>query len=120
MFRNVPFVSPSSVRSTRAIHRWIPRLLIAATLLAPLAAAAQPKPASSAATTASTSAPAAATAVPAATTGAPAPTAAPAATTAAPATSAAPASTGTPGTMDGATYAVRLRDLEQRINELKE
>jgi hypothetical protein len=28
--------------------------------------------------------------------------------------------TGTTGAMDGATYAVRLRDLEQRINELKE
>lgn len=28
--------------------------------------------------------------------------------------------TGAPGTMDSATYSVRLRDLEQRINELKE
>ncbi|GAC1570746.1 MAG: hypothetical protein NVS3B20_23620 [Polyangiales bacterium] len=28
--------------------------------------------------------------------------------------------TGSSGAMDGATYAVRLRDLEQRINELKE
>ena len=46
------------------------------------------------------------------------PEAPPAADSAAPATSAAPAAT-TAG-MDGSTYAVRLRDLEQRIDELKE
>lgn len=48
---------------------------------------------------------------------------APAPASAAPSASAAPASTlatGTTGTMDSATYSVRLRDLEQRINELKE
>jgi len=55
-----------------------------------------------------------------------APTASPAATPAAgaPAAPAAPAATGgtaaASGSLDGATYVVRLRDLEQRIDELKE
>jgi hypothetical protein len=64
---------------------------------------------------------------------APVTSAAPAATTTAatpPATPAAPgttgtsgsaaASTGAPGAIDGSTYVVRLRDLEQRVDELKE
>ncbi len=38
----------------------------------------------------------------------------------APTASGAPASSAAPAGMDGATYAVRLRDLEQRIDELKE
>ena len=46
------------------------------------------------------------------------PPAAPAPTTAAPATSAADGAAA--GSLDGATYVVRLRDLEQRIDELKE
>lgn len=118
MFRTVPTVPPPSSKS-RLSQRWVPRLLIGAMLLAPLAASAQPKPATSATTksSASASAPAAATSASAATTAAAASTAAPGATTAAPASTMA---TGTGGTMDGATYAVRLRDLEQRINELKE
>jgi len=85
------------------------RLVVGALLLSPLAASAQgtKKPAA-----ASSAAPAGSS------------VAAPAASSAAPATSsAAPASTlatGSAGTMDQATYSVRLRDLEQRINELKE
>jgi hypothetical protein len=111
MFRNAP-------QSTLA--RTTARSLAVALVLAPLAAAAQgtakpaaPAPAASAATPATPAAPA--------TAGAPA--AAPASAT--PGGGAAPAAgtglaTGTTGTMDGATYSVRLRDLEQRINELKE
>ncbi|MBI2394400.1 MAG: hypothetical protein HYV09_32820 [Deltaproteobacteria bacterium] len=87
-------------------------MAVGALVLSPLVASAQAtkaKPAASAAT---------------ATSAAPAPSA-PAASAAAsvPAASAAPAgtlATGTTGTMDQATYSVRLRDLEQRINELKE
>jgi hypothetical protein len=86
--------------------------------------AAQP---ATAAPTATNTAPAATTAAPAATTAAPA-SAAP--TSTAPASSA-PAPAGTPAAatatsagaqtpLDGATYVVRLRDLEQRVDELKE
>ncbi|GAC1520806.1 MAG: hypothetical protein NVS3B10_21960 [Polyangiales bacterium] len=93
-------------------------------LLSPLAAAAQgaggkPKPA--AATSASASA-----AAPSASAAKGAPSAGTSATTAASSGSATPApagsgmATASGGSMDGATYAVRLRDLEQRINELKE
>ncbi len=112
MFRNV--------ESQSKWFRTTSRLLVVAAVLSPLAASAQqakspakkPAPAASAspAATGATAGPSAA------------PTATPA-TSGAPATSAAPASTmatGSSGTMDGATYAVRLRDLEQRINELKE
>ncbi len=60
----------------------------------------------------------------AATTPAGAPAAATPAPTAAPSTTAAPAAPaaagGDAGALDGATYVVRLRDLEQRIDELKE
>ncbi len=86
-------------------------------------AAGAPKAAAPAA--ASAAAPAAATPAPAAA-GTPAPTAAAAATPAAaapppPAGPASPAATGdAPTALDGATYVVRLRDLEQRIDELKE
>jgi hypothetical protein len=87
------------------------------------AATASAAPAASAAPTASAGAPAAApsaaapaaTAAPGSTTTS---TAAPATTTAAPPSGAKPAAT--PGTVDGSTYAVRLRDLEQRVDELKE
>jgi hypothetical protein len=66
-------------------------------------------------TAAATAAPASSTAAPAAT----ATAAAPAST--APAGSAPAAATGAaPAAMDGSTYAVRLRDLEQRVDELKE
>lgn len=107
MFRNVP--SSMWVRTTS-------RLAVGALVLSPLVASAQAtkaKPAASAATSATTAAPAPS---------APA-VSAPAAS--GPAASAAPAAggglaTGTTGTMDQATYSVRLRDLEQRINELKE
>jgi hypothetical protein len=93
------------------------RLLVGAALLSPLAAYAQgTKPAAKpAAASASASAPAASASA----------SAAPSASTAASATAGAAAPTGTlatgsAGAVDGATYAVRLRDLEQRINELKE
>lgn len=96
------------------------RLLVGAALLSPLAAYAQgAKPAAKPAAKASTSASAPAASASAAT----APSASAAATASAPAGTAAPASTlatGSAGSVDGATYAVRLRDLEQRINELKE
>jgi hypothetical protein len=97
-------------------------------------AAAKPAPAASAASAASP-APAAAPGAAAPTTAAPttaapttaAPTTAP--TTTAPTTAAAPttappsarpAAAENAGSLDGATYVVRLRDLEQRIDELKE
>jgi hypothetical protein len=100
-----------------------------------IVAGAQPKPAASAGTAAA-SAPApstasAAVAPPAATTGAAAPSpAAPARASAAPASGNATPPTAAvnvdmnakpadPG-MNGATYAVRLRDLEQRVDELKD
>jgi hypothetical protein len=78
---------------------------------APAAATPTATGAKPAGTTATTTTPAAATPTPAATTP-------PAATT----TSAPAASAGaeTGGALDGATYVVRLRDLEQRIDELKE
>ncbi|WP_437543014.1 hypothetical protein WME97_31970 [Sorangium sp. So ce367] len=103
--------------------------------------AAAPAPAASVAPAASTApavpaapvngakaapAPASATGAPAAGAAAPAATVAPAAgATAAPAAPAAPTSAPAAGAaaapaMDGPTYAVRLRDLEQRIDELKE
>ncbi len=75
-----------------------------------------------AATTTAAPAAAATTAAPAAaaTTAAPAAAATTAAPAAAPAPVAAPASSAPEGALDGATYVVRLRDLEQRIDELKE
>ncbi len=120
MFRNVLSSRSQWVRATS-------RVAVAALVLSPLVASAQgtaPKAASSASAT-TTAAKAAASSAPAAasatTTGPAAPTgsvAAPAgSTTAAPAGSMA---TGATGVMDTATYSVRLRDLEQRINELKE
>ena len=115
--------------------RW-PKTVALAGLLAALpvlSVMAQPKPAPSAAPAASaapsTTAKAAATGVVMAApsgTAAPAATATPGAPSAAPtATAAAPGVPGAPGAvappvMDGATYAVRLRDLEERIDQLKE
>jgi hypothetical protein len=97
------------------------RLVVGALLLAPLAASAQgtKKPASAAKAPASSAPEAAAPAASAAAAAPPegASAAAPAAASAAPASTLA---TGSAGTMDQATYSVRLRDLEQRINELKE
>jgi hypothetical protein len=82
----------------------------------PVAAA----PAAAASTTKPAPAPAAGAAPAAAPSAASATAAAPAAP-ATPATPAAPAATGdAAGSLDGATYVVRLRDLEQRIDELKE
>jgi hypothetical protein len=90
----------------------------AAASAAPAAAAAAPAPADKKAP-AATAAPAAA-ATPAAATPAPAAPAA-AAAPAAPAAPGTPAATAdAPAALDGATYVVRLRDLEQRIDELKE
>ena len=80
----------------------------AAPAAAPAAAAPAAAPAASAPTGA---APAPAAAAPAAATPAAAP---------APAAPAAPAAAEASGSLDGATYVVRLRDLEQRIDELKE
>jgi hypothetical protein len=104
-------------RSTLA--SWLSKALVGGLIVfhvAPLRAQAA-KPASSAAPTATAAAPAVATpaAAPAA---ASAPAASPAATAATPAAPASPAAA--PGTIDGSTYAVRLRDLEQRVDELKE
>ncbi len=109
MFRSVLSSRSQWVRATSRVAAF-------ALVLSPLIAAAQgTKPATKAAPAGS----AAASSTPAA-------AAAPSASAAAPAASgsvAAPAgsmATGTPGVMDTATYSVRLRDLEQRINELKE
>lgn len=118
--------------------RW-PKTVALAGLLAALpvlSVMAQPKPAPSAAPAASaapsTTAKAAATGVvmaapsgtaaPAATATPGAPSAAPTATAAAPGVPGAPGAPGAvaPPVMDGATYAVRLRDLEERIDQLKE
>jgi hypothetical protein len=96
--------------------------------------AAAPAPAGAKKDAATTAAPAAAAPATAATPGAATPTTAPAAAAtttttttatttapAAPTTAAAPAAPAeASGAMDGATYVVRLRDLEQRIDELKE
>jgi len=89
---------------------------------APTAASAA-APAATAPTPAATPASTATAATPAATT-----TAAPATAPAATAATAAPAATGAAaapapaasGAIDGSTYVVRLRDLEQRVDELKE
>lgn len=106
------------------LHKLALGLTLGAAMLAPLAAsaagaAAPAKPAAAASTktpmTATSASAAPAVAASAAPTTVATATAAPA--TAAPAGTLA---TGATGTMDGATYAVRLRDLEQRINELKE
>lgn len=102
----------------------------AATTAAPAAAAsAKPAAATASATPPAAAAPATTTAAPTTPTtpAAPVATTTTATTTAAPATTApAPtaATTAAPaeasGSLDGATYVVRLRDLEQRIDELKE
>lgn len=105
MFRNVQSQSKWARTTTR--------LVIGAVLLSPLAASAQGTTGGAKSSTAASAAPSASAA---ATGAAPASASAPA--SAATGTAAAPA--GPPGAMDGATYAVRLRDLEQRINELKE
>lgn len=112
-------VSADSPVTTVAGSKWVhatARLLVAATLLSPLAAYAQGKGAAKGAkATTSASAASASAAAPSAAASMP--------TTAASGSAAAPASTlatGSTGAVDGATYAVRLRDLEQRINELKE
>ncbi len=90
---------------------------------APAAAAAKPAAAAPAAAATPTAPAAAATpaaAAPAAAAATPAPASA-ATPPAAPAAPGAPPATGdTPAALDGATYVVRLRDLEQRIDELKE
>jgi hypothetical protein len=91
----------------------------AATPAAPAAPAASVKPTA----TPAAAAPAAAAPAAAAKPAAPTPAVTPAAgTTTPPATPAAPAAAaaGEGGSIDGATYVVRLRDLEQRIDELKE
>ena len=89
---------------------------------APAAASAKPAAAPAAATPAASATPSASASA-SAPTAAPTPAATgttPAATTPAPAAPAAPAAAETSGGLDGATYVVRLRDLEQRIDELKE
>jgi hypothetical protein len=94
----------------------------AATPAKPTAAPAAAPAAGTAAAGTAAAAPAAAPAAgtPAAAPAKPAasPTAPPATTTAAPAAPAADSAAS--GSLDGATYVVRLRDLEQRIDELKE
>jgi hypothetical protein len=109
---------------------------VAAVSLAQPARGQTAKPAPTVGTTAApstapaASTPAATTAAPAATAATPAATTAPAATTTAPVapttapsaagTSPAPASPAATQPVDGSTYVVRLRDLEQRVDELKE
>jgi hypothetical protein len=105
---------------------------IAALSLAPEARGQAAKPAASAAVTTAAKAPAAASASAPSTAAAPAPaaTAAPAATppatTTTPAapvastTTVAPAPAAASAAVDGSTFVVRLRDLEQRVDELKE
>ncbi|WP_437903315.1 hypothetical protein WME95_32860 [Sorangium sp. So ce327] len=94
--------------------------------VAPAASTAPAVPAAPVSGAKAAPAPASATGAPAAGAAAPAATVAPAAgATAAPAAPAAPTSAPAAGAaaapaMDGPTYAVRLRDLEQRIDELKE
>lgn len=80
------------------------RLVVGALVLSPLVASAQGTTKPAAPVSASASAPAASVAPAASSAAAPASTLA----------------TGSAGTMDQATYSVRLRNLEQRINELKE
>ncbi|WP_437973618.1 hypothetical protein WMF11_33330 [Sorangium sp. So ce295] len=97
-----------------------------AAAVAPAASTAPAVPAAPVSGAKAAPAPASATGAPAAGAAAPAATVAPAAgATAAPAAPAAPTSAPAAGAaaapaMDGPTYAVRLRDLEQRIDELKE
>jgi hypothetical protein len=90
---------------------------------APTAATSAAAVGKSATPTAVATAPAAASAAPAATTPPPAAPVATAPATAAPAAPAASAPAGTTAAaapIDGSTYVVRLRDLEQHIDELKE
>jgi hypothetical protein len=123
MFGNVPSSRGSMFT---AVVRTTSRLAVGALVLSPIIASAQgTAPKASAAPAASASAPAsAAKSAPASAAKSAPPTtaSAPAATSGAPAASGAPTAmaTGVPGAMDSATYSVRLRDLEQRINELKE
>jgi hypothetical protein len=84
----------------------------------PKAAAAKPAAAATPAAATPVAAPAAAT--PAAATPTAAPAVATAAPTAAPSAAAPAPAADASGSLDGATYVVRLRDLEQRIDELKE
>ncbi|WP_437586646.1 hypothetical protein [Sorangium sp. So ce1000] len=117
-------VAPSA--STAPVASTAPAAAAAPAKGAPVASAsasAAVAPAAGAAAPAATVAPAAGAAPPA--TAAPAAGAAAPAATAAGAASPAPASAPAAGAaaapaMDGPTYAVRLRDLEQRIDELKE
>jgi hypothetical protein len=87
----------------------------APTATAAPAASAAPATTTAPAASASPSAKPAASASPTATT-----TAAPAATAAAPATTGTAPAAAASQPVDGATYVVRLRDLEQRVDELKE
>ena len=125
MFRTMQSSSTFAAHGSKRVHRvqrWLPKLLVAAVLLSPLAALAQgttaKKPPAGGASSASAS-----SATPKSSTTAAASTAAPSANptaVVATPTGSTGVPTGTTGAMDGATYAVRLRDLEQRINELKE
>jgi len=102
------------------------RVAVAALVLSPLVASAQGSKPAAAAPAASASGKTTAAASASAPSPTPTPTGTAAGPTIAPAasgTAPAPAgsmATGTTGVMDTATYSVRLRDLEQRINELKE
>ena len=127
MSRNMqsPSTSFGTSRRRGVAERLLPAILIGSVLLAPLAAFAQGAPKTGAPATSGSAKTSAAPPAMSASSASPvtaASSAAPAATDTA--TSAPPAggamATGSGGTMDGATYAVRLRDLEQRINELKE
>jgi hypothetical protein len=104
-FAQTPAAKPAAAPATSAAA---PAAAKPADAKAP--AAATPAAAAPAAAAPAAAAPAAA-----------APAAAPAATPPAATTTAAPAAAGgEAGSLDGATYVVRLRDLEQRIDELKE
>ena len=91
------------------------------TAAAPVAAkaTASAAPAASASAAPAAAAPAAASS-PATTTATATATAAPTSSTTAAASTPAAATSAAPGAVDGSTYVVRLRDLEQRVDELKE
>lgn len=108
------FVEVSVKRALQILGIFLGALLVVATLPVAVVAFAQPQPGVPASASASAVKPP----------GSAVPTASVAASTSAsgaPTTSAAPTATApTSPTMDGQTYGVRLRDLEQKIDELKE
>lgn len=119
-FRLAAFATVTFLSSGALAQTVTPSAKAAAGAATPAAAA---KPAAAAdKSTAAAPPPAAAAqpAAPAAAPAAPAPGGAPVPAAAPASTPSASTSAGAPGALDGATYVVRLRDLEQHIDELKE